>query len=91
DSKEGYSPICFSLPCTTLHCFVYSTFSMAERTRDGGVEECKGFSPFNIPTTNASITRLPLGSLDLKTRVPNQHRRYSYSSKAKVNRATNFV
>ncbi|CAM9862267.1 unnamed protein product, partial [Ascophyllum nodosum] len=25
-SKEGYSPTCFSLPRTTLHCFVYSTF-----------------------------------------------------------------
>ena len=26
DSKEGSSPTCFSLPCTTLHCFVDSTF-----------------------------------------------------------------
>ena len=47
------------------------TFAMAERTRDGEVEECKGFSPPNVPTTNASSTRLPLGSLDLSTRVPN--------------------
>ena len=42
---------------------------MAERTRDGGVEECKGFSP--LPTTNASLSRVPLGSLDSSTRVPN--------------------
>ena len=44
---------------------------MAERTRDGEVEECNGFSPLNVPTTNASLTRLPLGSLDLNPRVPN--------------------
>ena len=45
--------------------------AMAKRTRDGGVEECKGFSPPNVQTTSASSTRLPLGSLDLNTRVPN--------------------
>ena len=44
---------------------------MAERTRDGGVEECKGFTPPNVPTTSASSTRLSLGSLDLNTRVLN--------------------
>ena len=43
---------------------------MAERTRDGGVEECKGFSSLNVPTINASLTRLPFGSLDLNIRVP---------------------
>ena len=42
--------------------------AMAERTRDGGVEECKGFLPPNVPTTRASSTRLPLCSLDLNTR-----------------------
>ena len=45
--------------------------AIAERTRVGGVEECRGFSPPNVPTTSASSTRLPLGSLDLNTRVPN--------------------
>ena len=45
--------------------------AMAERTRDGGVEECKGFSPPKVPTTSASSTRLPLGSFALNTRVPN--------------------
>ena len=49
----------------------YAVFSMAESTRDRGVEECNGFSPFNVPTTNAPLTRLSLGSLDLNTRVPN--------------------
>ena len=50
----------------------YAAFSMAERTRDGGVvEECKGFSSLNVPTTNTSLNRLPLGSLDLNTRAPN--------------------
>ena len=44
---------------------------MTEQTRDGGVEECKGFSPPNVHTISASSTRLPLGSLDLNTRVPN--------------------
>ena len=34
------------------------------------MKECKGFS-LNVPTTNASLTRPPLGSLDLNTRVPN--------------------
>ena len=44
---------------------------MAERTRNYvGVEECKGFTPPNVPTTSASTTRLPLGSLNLNTRVP---------------------
>ena len=44
---------------------------MAERAGDHvGVEECKGFTPPNVPTTSASTTRLPLGSLDLNTRVP---------------------
>ena len=38
---------------------------------DVGVEECKGFTPPNIPTTSASTTPLPLGSSDLNTRVPN--------------------
>ena len=42
---------------------------MAERTGDDvGVEECKGFTPPNVPTLSASTTHLPLGSLD--TRVP---------------------
>ena len=45
--------------------------AMAGRTRDGRVEECKCFSPHNAPTTSASSTLLPLGSFDLKTRVPN--------------------
>ena len=35
------------------------------------MEECKNFLPPYVPTTNASSTRLPLGSLDLNTRVPN--------------------
>ena len=35
-----------------------------------GVEECKSFTPPNVPTTSASTTRLALGSLDFKTRVP---------------------
>ena len=45
--------------------------AMAEWTRDGGVEEYKGFSPPNVPTTSVSSTRLSLTSLDLNTRVPN--------------------
>ena len=45
--------------------------AMAEQTRDGGIEECRGFSPPNVPTASASSTRLPLDSLDLNTRVPN--------------------
>ena len=44
---------------------------MAERTGDYvGVKESKRFTPHNIPTTSASTTRLPLGSLDFNTRVP---------------------
>ncbi|CAN0466181.1 unnamed protein product [Ascophyllum nodosum] len=44
---------------------------MAERTRNYvGVEECKGFTPPNVPTTSVSTTRLPLGSLNSNTRVP---------------------
>ena len=44
---------------------------MAERTRDDvRVEECKDFTPPNVPTTSAPTARLPLGSLDLNTRVP---------------------
>ena len=44
---------------------------MAERTGDDvGVEECKSFTPLNVPTTSASTTCLPLGSLNLDTRVP---------------------
>ena len=44
---------------------------MAERTGDNvGVEECKSFTPPNVPTTSASTTRLPLGSLDFNTRIP---------------------
>ena len=44
---------------------------MAERTGDHvGVEECKSFTPPNVPTTSASTTRLPLGSMDFNTRVP---------------------
>ena len=35
------------------------------------MEECKGFTPPNAPTTSASSIRLPLGSLDVNTRVPN--------------------
>ena len=58
------------LACLTLTSN-YTVFSMAERIRDGGVEECKGFSPPGVPTTNASLTKMPLGSLDLNTRVPN--------------------
>ena len=37
---------------------------------DVGVEECKAFTPPTVPATSASTTRLPLGSLDLNTRVP---------------------
>ena len=44
---------------------------MAERPRDGGVEKYKCISPPNVPTTSASSTQLPLGPLDLNTRVPN--------------------
>ena len=55
----------------TLINSLFQPKAMTERTRDGGVEECKGFSPPNVPTTSASSTRLPLGSLDLNTRVPN--------------------
>ena len=33
-------------------------------------EEFKGFTPPHVPTTSASTTQLPLGSLDLITRVP---------------------
>ena len=40
---------------------------MAEQTI---VEECKGFTPSNVPMTSASTTRLSLGFLDLNTRVP---------------------
>ena len=44
---------------------------MAEQTGDHvGVEECKSFTPPNVPTTSASTTRLPLGSVDFNTRVP---------------------
>ena len=44
---------------------------MAERPGGHvGVEECKSFTPPNVLTTSASTTRLPLGSLDLNTRVP---------------------
>ena len=44
---------------------------MAERPGDHvGVEECKSFTPPNVPTTCASTTRLVLGSLDFNTRVP---------------------
>ena len=44
---------------------------MAERTGDDdGVKECKGFTPPNVSTTSVSTTHLPLGSLDLNTRVP---------------------
>ena len=40
---------------------------MAQRRSDGGVEECKGFSPPNDHTTSASSTPLPLGSWNLNT------------------------
>ena len=44
---------------------------MAERLGEHvGVEECKSFTHPNVPTTSAWTTRLPLGSLDLNTRVP---------------------
>ena len=44
---------------------------MAERTGDHvGVEECKSFTPPNVPTTSASTTRLPLGSLDFNPEYP---------------------
>ena len=43
---------------------------MAERPGDHvEVEECKSFTPPNVPTTSASTTRLALGSLDFNTRV----------------------
>ena len=35
---------------------------MARRRSDGGVEECKGYSPPNDHTTSASSTPLPLDS-----------------------------
>ena len=38
---------------------------MARRRSDGGVEECKGYSPPNYHTTSASSTPMPLGSWDL--------------------------
>ena len=38
---------------------------MARRRSDGGVEECKGYSPPNDHTTSASSTPMPLGSWDL--------------------------
>ena len=38
---------------------------MARRRSDGGVEECKGYSPPNDHTTSASSTPLPLDSWDL--------------------------
>ena len=44
---------------------------MARRTRDGGVQERKSFSPPNGHTTSSSSTRLPIDSWDLNTRVPN--------------------
>ena len=40
---------------------------MARRKSDGGVEECKGYSPPNDHTTSASSTLMPLGSWDLNT------------------------
>ena len=44
---------------------------MAERPGDHvGVEECKSFTPANVPTTSASTTHLALGSLNFNTRVP---------------------
>ena len=54
----------------------YAVFSMAKRTNDGGVEECKvkGFSHPNVLTTNASSIRLPLGFLDLNTRGAQSHK-----------------
>ena len=45
--------------------------TMAELTRNSGVEECKGFSSLNVPTTKISYIRLPLGFLDSNPRVPN--------------------
>ena len=38
---------------------------MARRTSDAGVEECKGYSPPNNHTTNASSTPLSLDSWNL--------------------------
>ena len=38
---------------------------MARRRSDGGVEECKGYSPPNDHTTSASSTPLPFVSWDL--------------------------
>ena len=38
---------------------------MARRRSDGGVEECKAYSPPNDHTTSASSTPLPLDSWDL--------------------------
>ena len=38
---------------------------MARRRSNGGVEECKVYSPPNDHTTSASSTPLPLGSWDL--------------------------
>ena len=44
---------------------------MAERPGEHvGVEECKNFTPPDVPTTSASTTCLALGSLDSNTRVP---------------------
>ena len=41
--------------------------TMARRTSNAGVEECKGYSPPNYHATSASSTPLPLGSWNLNT------------------------
>ena len=41
----------------------------------GGVEECKGFSPSSVPTTNAASPRVPLGSLVSNTPTATPSRR----------------
>ena len=75
---EPHWPVVTHTPVTSL----LSPQTMAQQTRDGGVdEECKYFSPHHVPTTNSSSTRLPLGSLDLTP----QHR-HSYASKTNASK-----
>ena len=49
--------------------------SMAEGLGAGGVEECKGFSPSSVATTNAASPRVPLGSLVFNTPAATPSRR----------------
>ena len=55
--------------CSFSQCW-YSVNKAGRTGDDVGVEECKGFTPPNVPTTSVSTTRLPLGSLDLNPRIP---------------------